>query len=149
MQLGSLLDSAKHQPAVSHPVKFKLCAQNKSAQPTSVEVEALLAYVGEEERIESAVVAAEALAKKFKARPVPDKERQSEEAIHFLALALRDKQDPARVLADGGVDQLRPALLYSTTDWLMKEYLDFVRKEYHPAPPVEDLEKMKEEAQKK
>lgn len=146
MQLGTFLDGARHAPPVVHPIRFRACAQNAAAQPSRVEVEAVLTYVSEEERIPSAVEAAEYLAEKFPGRPIGDKERRVEESIRFLALALRDKADPTRPLCAGGADELRAVLLYSVADWLVGEYQDFVAREFHPNPPDEEKAKMREAA---
>lgn len=145
MQLGSFLDSARHAPPVIHPVKFRVGLLNAQAQRTVAEVEATLSYVSEEDRIPSAVEAAEYLAKEYPGRPIEEKERRIEESIRFLVLALRDKADPAKPFCNGA-DELRPALLYSVVDWLVGEYRDFVQREFHPNPPDADKAKMRDEA---
>jgi hypothetical protein len=146
VQLGSFLDGAKSRPAVTRPVKFKVGATNAGAQPTSVEVEAVLAYVDEGARESIPLEAAAYLAQKFKGKPVPDITRRNEEAIRFLALALRDKSDPAKPLCSGGVEELRPVLVYAVGEWLGDEYRALIDAEYLVAPEPEDVEKIKDEA---
>ena len=146
MQLGSFLDGAKSRPAVTRLVKFKAAAKNTAAQPTSVEVEAVLAYVDEEEREAVAIEAASYLAQKFKGKTIPDMTRRNEEGLRFLALALRDKSDPAKPLCAAGVEELRPALVYAVGEWLGEEYRALIDAEYMPSPEPADIEKMKDEA---
>lgn len=146
MQLGTFLDGAKSRPAVTRPVKFKVGAKNTAAQPTSVEVEAVLAYVDEEERAAANIEAAAYLAKKFPGAPIPSAEQRNEESFRLLALALRDKSDPAKPFATAGVDELRPVLLFAVASYLVAEYDDFARAEYAPLPPASDVTSMKGEA---
>lgn len=145
MQLGSFLDSAKSKAAVTRPVKFKVGAKNASAQPTSVEIEAVLAYVDEEERGELRVEAASHLALKFKGKPIPDQVQRDEEILRLLALALRDKSDPAKPLASGGVAELRPVLIRDVAGYLADEYQQLIAAEYLPPSP-DDVATMKDEA---
>ncbi len=146
MQLGSFLDGAKSKAAVTRPVKFKVGAKNAGAQPTSVEVEAVLAYVDEEERAAANVEAAAYLAQKFKGKFIPDKDQRNEEGLRFLSLALRDKSDPAKPLCAAGVEELRPALVYAVGEWLSEQYRALIDAEYLPDPAPEDVGAMKDDA---
>ena len=146
MQLGSFLDAAKNKAAVSHPVKFKVAARNAQQQPVTVEVEAVLVYVDEEERAAFAVEAETYLAEKFKDKTIPQKEQLAEEWTRWLAVALRDKADPATPFAKGGVDELRPALVDTVSDRLAKEYRAFMAREFNPNPPEADREALREQA---
>lgn len=146
MQLGKFLDAAKNRPAVTRPVKFKLAAKNQGSQPTSVEVEAVLAYVDEEERADLAVAASSYLAEKFPGKQITSAEQSNELTFRLLAAALRDKDDPVKPLCDMGVDQLRPCLLFTVAKDLSQQYQDFIEAEYPVAPFEDDVEKMKKSA---
>ncbi len=146
MNLGSILDGLSRGPSVSHPVKFVVAAKNAQAQATRATAEAVLVHVDEDERRQVAVDTAEYLAKKFAGKTLPDKERDAEEALRFIAVALRDKADAAKPFADGGVEQLRPALVYATLEWLTDEYRAFIGREYKYTPTEEDEKKMREAA---
>jgi hypothetical protein len=108
-------------------------------------VEAVLAYVDEEERAELRVEAASHLALKFKGKPIPEQVQRDEEIIRILALALRDKDDPAKPFAAGGVGELRPVLVRDVAGYVADEYQQFTAAEYLPPSP-EDVEAMRAEA---
>ena len=146
MNLGSILDGLTRGPSVSHPVKFAVAHVNGNAQKTRQIVEAVLVHVDEEERPAIDIAAAKFLAKKFPGDAIPEKDRGAEETIRFFALALRDKSDPAKPFADGGVEQLRPALVYSVLEYLSIEYRDFMAREYAVDVSDEDKKKMLEQA---
>lgn len=146
MQLGTILDGAKHKPAVVESVKFKVGAENAKAQKTALEASAALVYVSEEELQEILVAVDKSIQERFKDGPLPDREVvENERRIHFFALALRDESDPAKPFAESP-DQLRPALVRSVGDTLMEKYRAFVEREYHIAPKVEDISRIKEQA---
>jgi len=146
MQLGTFLDGARNRPAVTRPVKFKLAAINAGSQPTSVEVEAVLAYVDEEERAALSVAASAYLAEKFPGKPITATMQMNELAIRQIVAALRDKADPAKPLCDQGVEQLRPHLVFAVAEWLSTQYQEFVEAEYLVTPTEADVEKMKDAA---
>lgn len=147
MNLGSILDGLSRGPSVTHPVRFAVAGINTAtAQKTRAFADAVLVHVDEEERPNVALAAAAHLAKKFPGQFIPDKERDAEEAVRFFAVALRDKADPAKPFAEGGVDQLRPVLVYSTLQYLSAEYREFIDREYKVAPSDADEKKMREQA---
>lgn len=146
MQLGIILSGARTLPAVTRPVKFKVAAQNEKVQPTSVEVDAVLAFVDEERRASLNVEAAEYLAQKFKGKFVPMNEQRNEEAVRLLSVALCDKSDPAKPLCASGADELRPVLVFAVAQWLISEYEDFIKAEYLVAPTAAEVDGMKADA---
>lgn len=149
MQLGSILDKAKHSPSVTFPVVFRVGTENASAQKSRAEARAVLVYVSTEEVETLAADADVYLTRAFKDKPITSEAREAERQVQFLAVALRDEQDPAMPFADGGADQLRTALLPSVADELLDKYREFVRKEYHPSPAPTEIEGMRKEAQGK
>ena len=146
MKLGTLLDTAKHRPAVVHRVTFRVAALNGQAQKTHLNASAVLVHVDEDERLTALSEAAAALTTEFKERPVTPRMREEWDTYHFLAVALRDESDPAEPFADGGAAVLRSAMVYSVADALLDQYREFIKREYHPAPPPEDLAAMKADA---
>lgn len=146
MNLGSILDGLASAKPVSHPVKFGVAHVNAQAQKTRAIVEAVLVHVDEEERSAIPTAAADYLAKKFPGKPIPDKVRDAEETVRFFALALRDKSDPAKPFADGGVEQLRPAVVYAVLEHLSEEYRTFIDAEYKVNPTEDDEKQMREQA---
>ena len=146
MQLGSFLDGAKHLPAVTRPVKFTIGAKNAQAQGVPVEVEAVLSYVDEEERAAINVEAADYLSKAYPGKFIPVADQRNEETFRFLALALRDKADPAKPFCAGGVDELRPHLVFAVASYLNDEYQAYIEAEFTKSPTAADVDKMKAEA---
>ena len=146
MQLGNLLDQAKHRPAVVHPVTFRIALLNAQGRKTNVDAAAVLVHVDEEERMTVMSEAAAALAKEFKGKPITDRMREEWDTYFFLAVALRDKADSAVPFAESGPAQLRLAMVYSVAEDLASQYRAFIEREYHPKPTNEDLDKLKQEA---
>jgi hypothetical protein len=146
MNLGKILEGLAQGPSVSHPVKFRVGGLNGQAQKARVLAEAVLVYVSEEERADALVEAAKYLAKKFAGAPIPPQVQESEETIRFMAIALRDKADPAKVFCETGPDQLRAALPLDVLYDLSAEYRKFIAAEYKVELTDEDEKKLKEQA---
>jgi len=144
MQLGKLLDSARHRAAVVHLVAFRVAALNAEAQKTHLDAEAVLVHVDEDERMTALSEAEADLETTFKDKPITARMRAEWDTYHFLAVALRDKSDSARPF--GSAAELRTALVFSVADKLLDEYRKFIAREYHPAPPPEDVATMRSDA---
>lgn len=144
MNLGKILEAAQSGPSVTCPVKFRVGGVNLKLQKTAAASEAVLVYVGEDERAQALVEAASYLAKKFPGTPIPAQVQESEETIRFMAVALRDKGDGVSPFCDA--DQLRSSLPLATLADLSARYRTFIDAEYPVEPSAEDEQKLKEQA---
>jgi hypothetical protein len=139
MRLDGFLKSAgRAMLAPTQPVSFTGIGLTKDRQQFKFTARAQLVFVDEEER---AAILSEA-------RTIqPDPElQQLEVAYRTLLVALRDIDDPAVRFADD-VTQLRKALVSVEGGRLMREYQEFVKREFPEQPTGDDLSEVAAEAE--
>jgi hypothetical protein len=139
MRLDGFLKSAgRAMLAPTHPVSFTGIGLTKDRQQFKFSARAQLVFVDEEER---AAILSEARS----IQPDPELQ-QLEVAYRTLLVALRDIDDPAVRFADD-VTQLRKALVSVEGGRLMREYQDFVKREFPEQPTASDLAEVASEAE--
>jgi hypothetical protein len=139
MRLDGFLKSAgRAMLAPTHPVSFTDIGLTKDRQQFKFSARAQLVFVDEEER---AAILSEARS----IQPDPELQ-QLEVAYRTLLVALRDIDDPAVRFADD-VTQLRKALVSVEGGRLMREYQDFVKREFPEQPTASDLAEVASEAE--
>lgn len=151
MKLGDIL-SAKNQaglvPSVTKPVEFKITAKGKaSGEHLTATVRAVLSFVTEEERAEAIKDAGDAVAKRYAERAPGDSAMSNEIALHMLARALRDADDPRQMFAT--VDELRKALVQGVATRLYSEYLAYESEEFPDTVSDATMTKLLGDAKKK
>lgn len=151
MKLGDIL-SAKNQaglvPSVTRDVEFKIVGKGKgSGDPVTATAKATLAVINEEERAEAIREATLAVAKLFSDVAAPQESMGFETAIHVLAKALRDRDDPRGHFAN--VDELRRALVQPVATRLYSEYLAYQAEEFPDTVDNATFNRLLEDAKKK
>lgn len=149
MQLGSILSNDLGVPVVGRDVEFHLLRpKGIEGKQTRVRVKATLLFVPEHDRRQAKRAAAEAIAREYGDKAVPEDERRNEEQIHFLAQALHDSDNLSAKFVGNSLDQFKAGLVPAVTNWLMLEYLDFIKSEYPECIDPEERRRLEAEAEK-
>lgn len=143
MRLGNYLKGAGATAMTGRPVKFQIMSKDKSGNPVTRQVEALILPLSEAERCKTIREAREYVDKSEASGPF-----EVELVMHQIAAFLRDAECPrVRFATTDEIEALREGLTFAQVQWLMDEYRAHMADQYPELISREDMDEIKKEAE--